>query len=125
MCPVIFVLFLFTTCIIQGGYLAIVLGHCLSTVHGQCLGLCLSCVVSYGNMRLHEHCRVKASGSPLACAVHSSHICPQCGIHNPPRTQGTLNTDFYIMEWNFLCKMSIFCTSVSVIFCLCVPPSRT
>jgi hypothetical protein len=56
-------------------------------------------------MRLHGHYRVKARGSLLVSAVHSSLICLQCGIHNPPYTQGTLDTDLYIMEWNFLCKM--------------------
>jgi hypothetical protein len=120
MCLVIFVLFLFTTYIIQGGHLATVLGHCFSTIHGQCSGFCLSCLFSCGSMRFHGYCRVKASGSLLVSAVHSSHTSKQCGNHNAPYTQGTLDSDFSIMEWNFLCKMRIFCTPESVIFCVLV-----
>lgn len=48
---------------------------------------------------------VKASGSLLVSAVHSSNISIQCGIHNAPYTQSKLDTDFSIVEWNFLCKM--------------------
>jgi hypothetical protein len=63
--------------------MATVLGHCFSTIHWQCLGFCHYYVFSCGSMRLHGHCRVKASGSLVVSAVYSSHISIQCGIHNP------------------------------------------